>query len=311
MSLSTREVCADAATPSRRRSDSVVALGAEGAAAAAWNEMRESERGEAEMNALSKLSDHDLPFEPADAAIEIGKLVRQGVECWLEAGERLIFEKDRVGHGKWGKWLSDNRAKLGFGERLAERLMEKAREAASNPQLIANLELWWNKPRGTLGTGNNEWFTPQEIIERARTVLGEIDLDPASHDEAQKVVRAKKYFDKDSDGLAQKWHGRVWLNPPYAPPLIGKFIGKLLMEWNARRITACIALTHNYTDTAWFQRAVHVANVICFPQGRVRFIDIDGDLAKPTQGQAFFYFGDDVSNFRSRFETVGAVLSCR
>src|SRR5258705_279177 len=39
--------------------------------------------------------------------------------------------------------------------------------------------------RGTEGTGENEWFTPAQYIERARTVLGAIDLDPASNPIAQ------------------------------------------------------------------------------------------------------------------------------
>jgi hypothetical protein len=48
--------------------------------------------------------------------------------------------------------------------------------------------------RGTQGTGENEWFTPEKYIELARSVLGEIDLDPASCEAAQKTVRAKKWF---------------------------------------------------------------------------------------------------------------------
>jgi hypothetical protein len=36
-SLSPREICADAAAAAQRRPDPIAALGAEGAAAAAWN----------------------------------------------------------------------------------------------------------------------------------------------------------------------------------------------------------------------------------------------------------------------------------
>ena len=59
--------------------------------------------------------------------------------------------------------------------------------------------------RGTKGGGENEWFTPDEppwpIITMARKVLGEIDLDPATHEEAQATVRATQYFTKEDDGL--------------------------------------------------------------------------------------------------------------
>ena len=35
------------------------------------------------------------------------------------------------------------------------------------------------RPRVVFNTGDAEWYTPPEIIERVREVLGEIDLDPA------------------------------------------------------------------------------------------------------------------------------------
>jgi len=69
------------------------------------------------------------------------------------------------------------------------------------------------KANRTSFTADNEWFTPSEYIELARLVLGEIDLDPASHRVAQKIVKAKTFFTPDRDGLTQEWHGRVWLNP--------------------------------------------------------------------------------------------------
>jgi phage N-6-adenine-methyltransferase len=161
--------------------------------------------------------------------------------------------------------------------------------------------------RGTTGTGENEWFTPVEYIEKAREVLGEIDLDPATHEAAQETVRANHYLTKDDDGLTQEWHGSVWLNPPYAQPLISQFVDKLLEEFAVGRVTAAILLTHNYTDTGWFQKAAGHASALCFTRGRVKFYEPDGAIAAPTQGQAFHYFGDDVDAFYRAFSSVGFV----
>jgi phage N-6-adenine-methyltransferase len=161
--------------------------------------------------------------------------------------------------------------------------------------------------RGTEGTGENEWFTPAEYVELARNVLGSIDLDPASSDRAQHVVQAAKYFTKADDGLSHEWRGRVWLNPPYAQPLIADFTGKMVAERRAGRVTAAIMLTHNYTDTAWFQHAAAACDALCFTRGRVKFYEPDGEIAAPTQGQAFLYFGDEVERFASVFAKTGFV----
>lgn len=162
--------------------------------------------------------------------------------------------------------------------------------------------------RGTTGTGENEWYTPQEHIERARRVLGGFDVDPASSDTAQEKVGAGQFFTAEMSGLEQEWGGRVWLNPPYAQPLISQFMEKLRDEVEAGRCTSAIALTHNYTDTKWFQATARVATAICFTRGRIRFYSPSGDIAAPTQGQAFFYFGDDVDTFRTEFSEVGFVV---
>lgn len=165
--------------------------------------------------------------------------------------------------------------------------------------------------RGTLGTGENEWFTPEEHIAFVRKVLDKIDLDPASNPLAQKVVKAKTFYTEADNGLAHEWRGKVFLNPPYAQPAIAHFADKMVEEVNAGRVIEAIMLTHNYTDTAWFQKLAGCAAAICFTRGRIRFVSPDGELASPTQGQAFFYFGMHCRTFIKVFKEVGFVVEVR
>lgn len=48
------------------------------------------------------------------------------------------------------------------------------------------------------------------------TATSPFDLDPCSPCKgANAPVWARQHFTLADDGLAQEWHGRVWLNPPY------------------------------------------------------------------------------------------------
>jgi phage N-6-adenine-methyltransferase len=252
---------------------------------------------------------------------DIGALYRAGrasmvdsVHHLIEAGRRLQEKKDSLGHGQWLPWLTANEEALGFGHTAATRIMKAARkycvDATFDDEVEAlrlNRVVWGNNVRGTAGTHNDEWFTPSEYIEAARAVLGDIDLDPASSAQAQEIVRAAAFFSKQNNGLVQEWHGRLWVNPPFAQPLIAQFISKLVAERVAGHITAAIVLTHNYTDTAWFHELVSVADAICFTRGRVKFYEGD-NIAAPTQGQAFAYLGNDVQRFEDVFCLIGACL---
>lgn len=155
-----------------------------------------------------------------------------------------------------------------------------------------------------------EWYTPAQHIEAARAVLGTIDLDPASSDVAQTVVKAGTFFTADDDGLTREWHGNVWLNPPYRQPLITQFVAKLLDEITAGRVRQSILLTNASTDTAWFQRASSASSARCFTNKRIRFWAPDGrPNGSPTHGQVFFYFGSDVERFAAAFGEFGSVTS--
>lgn len=162
--------------------------------------------------------------------------------------------------------------------------------------------------RGTFGTGENEWYTPDEHIDLARAVLGGFDLDPASSHVANQRVKADRFFSQETNGLEKDWAGRIWLNPPYAQPAIAHFADKMVAEWNRGEVVGAIVLTHNYTDTAWFQKLARAATALCFTRGRVRFVSPTGEMASPTQGQCFFYFGSDVDIFANVFGDVGFVV---
>lgn len=158
------------------------------------------------------------------------------------------------------------------------------------------------------GTGENEWYTPAQYIDAARQVLGAIDVDPASSAIAQEVVGAAKFYSLADNGLLHDWYGSVWMNPPYSQPHIQLFIEKLVTEVRSGRTTAAIALTHNYTDTEWFHIAARACTAICFTRGRIKFVNPEGEAAAPTQGQAFFYFGDKGAHFGDVFSNFGFVV---
>ena len=163
-------------------------------------------------------------------------------------------------------------------------------------------------PHVAQNTGNNEWYTPQPYIDAARQVLGAIDLDPASSADANTVVRAARYFTKADDGLTQRWSGRVWLNPPYAQPLITQFAEKLAGSVLGGDVTAAVVLVNNATETDWFDHLARVTSAICFPHGRVRFWNPESEAAAPLQGQVVLYAGPAIERFAEVFEPFGLVF---
>lgn len=160
-------------------------------------------------------------------------------------------------------------------------------------------------PHVSHNSGNNEWYTPIEYIETARKVLGEIDLDPASSAIANKIIKAKKFYSTDDDGLNKKWRGRVWMNPPYSSELIGQFTAKLCEHIRSGDITEAIVLVNNATEAEWFEDMADLASTVMFTYSRVKFLDVDlNPRGAPLQGQALLYFGKNYKKFISAFSEL-------
>jgi len=160
--------------------------------------------------------------------------------------------------------------------------------------------------------GENEWYTPPDIIARARSAMGGIDLDPASCDAAQARVKAKRFYTIADDGLAKRWRGRVWMNPPYSRDLCRRFIEKLSKAYTDGKVTQACVLVNNATETAWLQAMLKTCSGVCFPAGRITFLNRDGEASNsPLQGQVIAYLGTRVSAFRLNFADLGAVLERR
>lgn len=155
----------------------------------------------------------------------------------------------------------------------------------------------------------DEWYTPAEYIEAARNVLGEIDLDPATCESAQEVVKAKSYFTKADNSLRNDcpWLGRIWLNPPYSMPLIKEFVSKLINQYETGNIESAIIITNNSSDTGWFHDLLQ-RYPVCFTRGRVSFWRPNHEDFGTRQGQTLFYLGDNLELFHKEFARFGRIV---
>ncbi len=160
-------------------------------------------------------------------------------------------------------------------------------------------------PHVSFNTGETEWYTPPIFIHAAISVMGEIDLDPASNSIANKIIGARKYYTEETNGLNKKWTGRVWMNPPYSTALVTPFIDKFVQSFNDHDISEGIVLVNNATETVWFSKIIEIACAVCFPTGRIKFISPEGELGSPLQGQAIIYTGKNIDRFIEHFGGFG------
>jgi ParB family chromosome partitioning protein len=159
---------------------------------------------------------------------------------------------------------------------------------------------------------NNEWYTPGVYVDAARTVMGHIDLDPASCAYANETVRADRYYSQADDGLRQPWYGRVWMNPPYGreegehDSNQARWTRRIIDEYLAGNVKEAIVLVNAVPGNRWFAPLKDYP--ICFPDVRIRFYNETTRAGQPTHSNALVYLGTNIALFVLVFSQFGRVM---
>jgi len=153
---------------------------------------------------------------------------------------------------------------------------------------------------------SDEWYTPAEIVESARRVLGHIDLDPASCPKANRTVKAAAFFSQRVDGLDQPWEGRVWLNPPYGN-MAKLFVEKLLHSLDHGVTEAILLLNQNSMSSLWFDPIYSRCSALAITRGRLDFTPADESQtgSSTSTGHVLVYFGPRPGVFLGEFRSHG------
>lgn len=155
-------------------------------------------------------------------------------------------------------------------------------------------------------TGDAEWYSPAYLVDRARKAMGGIDLDPASCEDANRVVKATSFYTEADNGLHKPWFGRIWLNPPYSATEILAFSQRLAHEYTEGKVSQACVLVSNSTETKWFAALSSVATAAVFLHSRVQFTSGRGRAnRKPLQGYVVMYVGTRTDRFLDAFKGLG------
>jgi len=197
------------------------------------------------------------------------------------------------------------------------------RDATAHPRLLTTSCAWlpgpgrflerpleltfdpWTDITCAVQHGGNDFHTHEEVIACVRGAMGSIDLDPASHPDANDVVRAAHYFTEYMNGLTQAWFGNVWLNPPFGE--WDNWVPKVMSELDS--VVQMVLLMPSRGICDQVRRPVKkAANGLVIPKKRYPFRGKKA-TSSPDEGHVLFYFGDRWEEARGHFDPIGESFS--
>ncbi len=157
-------------------------------------------------------------------------------------------------------------------------------------------------------SGKYEYYSPSNIIEAARLTMGSIDLDPASSEQANKIVKAGRFYTEQDNGLAQPWHAKtVWMNHPFGRVQNRIWIKQLVMSYENRNVSQACCITYACTSEKWFQPLFDYP--MCFLSPRTNYYLPDGSILKGvTKGSVVTYLGPYWNRFKDNFKSLGRLM---
>lgn len=168
---------------------------------------------------------------------------------------------------------------------------------------------------------SDSWQTPDFILSRVHTVLGNIDLDPASDLGANQRVGARQFYTREQDGLATDWiSGSIFLNPPGGKKgnesLSALFWCRLMKHKQDGKLSHAIFMAFSVEQLAVTQGYGCPALgdfTLVVPKQRIAFLRPDGTPGEaPSHSNCIAYVPGKVDlthQFISVFGELGTILN--
>lgn len=107
------------------------------------------------------------------------------------------------------------------------------------------------------------WTTPREVVDCLQRMSKAWDLDPCSN--SRSIIPARVKWTPADDGLAHRWFGWTYCNPPYSDPT--PWMAKCA-SGEADVVVGCIKCD---PSVRWWNSYVWKAVAICLPDHRLEF----------------------------------------
>ena len=132
----------------------------------------------------------------------------------------------------------------------------------------------------------DDWYTPASMFDAMDVVF---DIDVCAPEGGVPWIPCKKYFTENDDGLAQRWEGFVWCNPPYSKP--APWLDKMRTHGNG------IVLVRSDLSSSAYFRAFSDADWLHVPRGRLQFVNGHGGATSSvTFSTLALGFGDNAGD---------------
>lgn len=124
------------------------------------------------------------------------------------------------------------------------------------------------------GAERNDYATPWPVVHFLERHFGKFDLDPCCYPE---TAKGKTFYTAEDNALTKKWHGNVFMNPPWGQPDISQFIEYAYRQSLAGNTNIIVGLIPASSPDihAWHNFIFKGANYIYYIRGRMPF-ELDG-----------------------------------
>lgn len=162
------------------------------------------------------------------------------------------------------------------------KLWRHGRHAAKGREMMAHKKNALDK--------SDEHYTPKWIFDQLGLTF---DLDVAAPESGSHVPCLKSFTEAD-DGLAQKWHGLVWMNPPFSKP--SPWVEKFIAHDNGIGLLVV-------SRSKWFRDLWTKADAIAPTPYNFKFERPDGSNKQVSFQTFLFALGDKSANALHNLES--------